>query len=611
MENKEIEQNNIGINQPALKTKKKLSQIILKPEDENSVVELTEKAKKALFDFLKELEISKEGNINLEKLKELKAQIITLKENHKDEQEYQKMLDEYLNTMKTKLSAFIKVAPSNINDEKLKELLNILFPNIVPISVDLSGIDIKKITELYNKLHDAIESGNLKQETIARGRLIKILKKEQNNINSSFKDIEVLEKIGIELSKENISLENIKKILEEKENKNLYLYFKDYFNDTKALCDVYKKLLEDEDIQRLFFLSNALSEQLKEHRENLDKRFSSEFLEKRSRLTSIFTELPNAIGLSIKKLNNSINELSAAKTQRRKLASIKQIAKDSAKVVSTPVLFTGKYVMSNWYTFYMAYQGIAQAKAQGEKENQAQTKTEESTKNKNETKVNSQTEVKPNEQNKDKPITQHKKNLDSNPKAKFNLYEEENIQNNAENEVENNTNTRPIINDYEVTRPKPNTPPKASPSSQTNVKPSLYEDPNETPNEAPAHNVAPVPNEATKTEPSNEPVEPTPPDNYDNLKGTRMISIMPPTLLYEGSIYDQLRHGIITPDTKVQVTYVPENTPWWIAMWPWGHKTINIPLKDVQTIFNWDVGVNYEEIYNSYGMDILNKGKGR
>ena len=166
---------------------------------------------------------------------------------------------------------------------------------------------IKKFVELYTKLQEAIKTGDAKKETAARGRLIKLLKKEQNNIKSAFGDIETIAQIGFELSKDETSLEKIKQLLEQEENKNLYLYFKDYLNDLESLKNRYQTVIEDEDIQRLFFLANALPEQLKQHRENLDKRFSAEFLEKKSKLTSIFTELPNAIVLSIKKLNISIS----------------------------------------------------------------------------------------------------------------------------------------------------------------------------------------------------------------------------------------------------------------------------------------------------------------
>ena len=362
----EVENNNNSKPIPALKPAKKPAPIVLDLDENREVEELIDKAKESAFDLLKELE--KKENIDLERIKTLINKIKELIEKHQENEEYQITINEIINRMETKMSAFVKNAPSNINDKDLKELLNNLFPNKVPVSVDLSGIDIKKIVELYTKLQEAIKTGDAKKETAARGRLIKLLKKEQNNIKSAFGDIETIAQIGFELSKDEISLEKIKQLLEQEENKNLYLYFKDYLNDLVSLINRYQTVIEDEDIQRLFFLANALPEQLKQHRENLDKRFSAEFLEKKSKLTSIFTELPNAIALSIKKLNNSINELKEAKTQRRKLASIKQVMKDITKMIGTPILFTGKYIMSNWYTLYMAYQTLTQSIEQAERE---------------------------------------------------------------------------------------------------------------------------------------------------------------------------------------------------------------------------------------------------
>ena len=64
---------------------------------------------------------------------------------------------------------------------------------------------------------------------------VEFQKKEQKNINNSLKDIETIMKIGNELLKDEVYLENIRNILEQDENKNWYLYFKTKLNDLEEL----------------------------------------------------------------------------------------------------------------------------------------------------------------------------------------------------------------------------------------------------------------------------------------------------------------------------------------------------------------------------------------
>ena len=246
--------------------------------EEETIEDLEEQANALLFEYIKELEKAAQGTLNIEKLKSIVEKINSLKEKNIENEEYQNSIEDCLERMKVKLSVFVKNAPEVISDEELQELLNNLFKEKIPVSVDLTGINVEKIVELYQELQKVIESKDLKKETAARGRLIKLLKKEQNNINSSFKDIETLASIGKELLKEDASVDKVKEILEEDENKNLYLYFKTQLTDLETFMNAFQKVIEDEEIQRLFFLANALSDQLQEQRENLDKRFSKEFV---------------------------------------------------------------------------------------------------------------------------------------------------------------------------------------------------------------------------------------------------------------------------------------------------------------------------------------------
>ena len=526
----EVENNNNSKPIPALKPAKKPAPIVLDLDENREAEELIDKAKESAFDLLKELE--KKENIDLERIKTLINKIKELKEKHQENEEYQITINEIINRMETKMSAFVNNAPSNINDKDLKELLNNLFPNKVPVSVDLSGIDIKKIVELYTKLQEAIKTGDAKKETAARGRLIKLLKKEQNNIKSAFGDIETIAQIGFELSKDESSLEKIKQLLEQEENKNLYLYFKDYLNDLESLINRYQTVIEDEDIQRLFFLANALPEQLKQHRENLDKRFSAEFLEKKSKLTSIFTELPNAIALSIKKLNNSINELKEAKTQRRKLSSIKQVMKDITKMIGTPILFTGKYIMSNWYTLYMAYQTLTQSIEQAEREKREREEARakaEAEKARREAKEQARREA------------AEQARRESKEQARREAEEQ------ARREVE------------EARR-------EAEEQAQREAEEQARRE---------AEAAAKAKQESEQQVPTPEPTV----DPYEHLRNTTFIT--------------GVSFGRITPDLKLSAVYAPAGVAWWDFL---NYKTITLTWGEAVEIWNLYPGYNFDEI---------------
>ena len=582
--NKEI---SIPVEEPvtALKPEQKPSPIILDPDEEKDVDTLTEQAQALMFDFLKELENDSKGTVDLEKLKTIIDKIKKLKEEHKDNEEYQKIVKEYIDCMGTQLSAFVKEAPKTADEEELKALLHSLFQNKVPVSVDLSGINIAKITELYEKLQEAIKSGDDKKVTVARGRLIRFLKKEQNNISLAFGDIETIAQIGFELSKDNASIDKIKIILQKEENKNLYLYFKEYLVDLETFINHFQKVLEDEDIQRLFFLINILPDQLKEHRENLDSRFSKEFLEKKSRLTSIFTELPNAISLAIQKVNNSINELKESKTERRKLVQIKQVMTDVGKLIGTPVIFTGKYVMSNWYTLYMAYQTLTNSIEEAEREKREKAEAEEKARREAEEQAKREAEAKAKAEAeaKAKAEAEEKARLEAEEKARLEAEEQARLEAEAKAKAEAEEKAR--LEAEEKARLEAEEQARLEAEAKAKAEAEA---------KAKAEAEAKAKAEAEKKaqeEKNNEP-DPTPtPNKYEHLKGSSMISIIV-NLSFGGDLYQQLKYGNATPDSVATIHYLPPGAQWWEI---WKIQCGHFTLREAQEIFGWWADVDLDQ----------------
>ena len=623
---------------------KKTNPIVLDPEDQNSLEELNEEAKRILFDFLKEL---KQENPSVDTLKELIDAINKLKEEHKDNEEFQTLIDEYINRMKSKFGIFIKEAPEEITEEELNNLIHRLFKDKLPISADLSGIDVDKIVEQYNKLLEAMEKGNAKEITAARGRLIKLLKKQQKNIDNSFEDIKVLEEISNEILKDKPSIESIRTILEKEENRNLYIYFKEFLTDLETFINKFNKILEDEEIQKLIFLESALKTQLKEHKQNLNERFSKEFLEKKSGIMSIFTELPNAVGLSIRKLINSINELKQAKTGRRKLTSLKEIMKDIGKVLGTPLLFTGKYLVSNWYTLYMLYQGITQTKEQIEKEKaeeQARIEAEEAAKKAAEEEARRAAEEKARLEAEEaarkaaeeeaRRLAEEQARLEAEEAARI-AAEEEAARIAAEEEaariaaeeqarleaeeaariaaeeearrlaeeqarleaeeaarIAAEEEAARIAAEEEAARIAAEEQARLEAEAQARLEAEAQARA-EAEEQARAEAEAKAKEEAEKAQ---DDIDPTPTqDQYQHLRGSRLIGLLA-SPAYNGDIYMQLKTGVVTPDSTARVTYSLPGAQLWEF---WKIKSGTFTLREIQEIWNWWPDVDLDEFVNT------------
>lgn len=550
--------------------------------EEETIEDLEEHANTLLFEYLKELENASQGSLDIDKLKDIVEKINLLKDKNKDNREYQNSIDDCLERMKLKLSIFVKNAPEVISDEELQELLNNLFEEKIPVSVDLTDINVEKIVELYQELQKAIESKDLKKETAARGRLIKLLKKEQNSINHSFKDIETLASIGKELLKENASVDKVKEILEEDENKNLYLYFKTQLTDLETFMNAFQKVIEDEEIQKLFFLANALTDQLQEQRENLDKRFSKEFLDKKTNLTSIFTDLPNAIILSIQKISNSINELKQAETQRRKMNSIKTVMKDVTSLIGAPVVFAGKYLVNNWYTMFMAYQGVKESRAEAKRiEEEKQREAEEKAR------------IERERREAEERARQEKLRLEQ-EKAEAAERERQARLEEERRAAEEQARQEQLRLEQERA--------EAERQRQEQAAREAEEERLRQEEQARQEALDREQQEQTQTEQEKEPFQeqeeviPQPTtDPYASIRGTRVYSIyaLPPN---KETIQFQLEHGFIDLDDRVRVRYQAPGAPWWAI---WTDKIGYFTLAEIEEIWGFDYDLEQYQVTNA------------
>lgn len=149
------------------------------------------------------------------------------------------------------------------------------------------------IEELKNELRAAIQSGQQKNVTHIRGKLIAAYKKKI-------------------------------KELEEKES------------------------LTDEEQIKLNTLKEELIKEVSEHKIQLDARYSNEVIREETSLTKI-TEVPKNVGIAIEKVKACIEDLKLAKTNKQKLFKSLELVKSLGMVIGAPAIYAGKITLKAWY----------------------------------------------------------------------------------------------------------------------------------------------------------------------------------------------------------------------------------------------------------------------
>ena len=105
----------------------------------------------------------------------------------------------------------------------------------------------------------------------------------------------------------------------------------------------------EEEKQELQHLEDLLTENLASHKTQLSSRYKEEFLQRAGSIPSIITALPKGIALAVKKVANSISSLKEAKDNKERIFGIFDVLKQSGLLLATPIIFTGKFMMKQWF----------------------------------------------------------------------------------------------------------------------------------------------------------------------------------------------------------------------------------------------------------------------
>lgn len=218
------------------------------------------------------------------------------------------------------------------------------------------SLHFEKIDKLYLKMYNAMQKDEKKKVAFYRGRLIRELKKEKKVISQMYEEVKSLEEINRMLKNE-ASLDQIKEVLLREENKEYGSVLNNYLDNENNFRMAFQKLYDDKEVRRIILYNDALKEELKNQRVYYKKRYDEEFLGKKGDVLTTLKSFPTAMALSAKSIANSINELREAKTNKMKIQKAINTLKDVGKFAVTPVIATGKFLMSNWYTLLKLYKG--------------------------------------------------------------------------------------------------------------------------------------------------------------------------------------------------------------------------------------------------------------
>lgn len=229
-----------------------------------------------------------------------------------------------------------------------------------------SSIHFEKIDRLYLKMYDAMQNDDKKRVAFYRGRLIRELKKENKTISQIYEDVKALDEIDYIL-KNDASLIKINDVLSREENKEYKELLSTYLNNENNFRTEFQKIYDTREVRRITLYYNALKEELKNQRIYYQKRYDEEFLGKKGNIITTLKSFPTAMALSVKSIANSINELQEAKTNKMKIRKFLDTIKGVGKFAITPVIASGKFLMSNWYTLLQLYRGPYQAAKEQQK----------------------------------------------------------------------------------------------------------------------------------------------------------------------------------------------------------------------------------------------------
>lgn len=208
-----------------------------------------------------------------------------------------------------------------------------------------------------------------KELFVNRGRLLNYYKNNKNKLDELYTKYQLYLNIQNSLDKEENELytvhnkiKDIKDFIINNENDTNQEYeLLELINNSIDNIDEFKEKFNEygnkTGLNKLVSINETYKEELKKHKENINSRYSNEFVHRKTKLFSMFTMLPKAIGLAIEKVKVCIKERKEAKENLAIKDRTNNLLKSLGQVIATPFVFTGKYVIDHWYLLLLLLLG--------------------------------------------------------------------------------------------------------------------------------------------------------------------------------------------------------------------------------------------------------------
>ena len=208
----------------------------------------------------------------------------------------------------------------------------------------------ERINDLY------ADSADLSKIHVERGRLIQYMSSNIKELQSLYDQYDMFMTVYEVINRkesDSFKINYIKNLI----YKSSYTPFEEQvlavINSNLDNIEEMKRQLDELDsnygIRSLIDLRSTYSQELEKHRKNIDQRYKTEFLQKKTNLLSIVTMLPKAIGLSVKKVANCVKQVKVAKENKEKTSKVLSVIKAAGQTAITPVTFIGKFAIDHWY----------------------------------------------------------------------------------------------------------------------------------------------------------------------------------------------------------------------------------------------------------------------
>lgn len=109
-----------------------------------------------------------------------------------------------------------------------------------------------------------------------------------------------------------------------------------------------KKEYTEEEKVKLSSLKEELLQEISEHKIQLAARYSNEVIREETSFSKI-KEVPKNVGIAIEKVKACIEDLKLATTNKQRIFKALELAKSAGLVVATPIVYTGKIALKYWY----------------------------------------------------------------------------------------------------------------------------------------------------------------------------------------------------------------------------------------------------------------------